>query len=159
MDVGKLPNHLKISVLYLYALDQFLLCFIIQLVPNGPRIIMAKVLFAVLYLSYFKFLQLWSNPWLKYIWMFMLWFVNEIYVMPWMLYMNVFYCLTIPCNIQMFSAYLPSWHHFPYLVAQFEIRWHPTRLVPSKPKMQNGVESWLYYDQNNNDLLFEQLCN
>ena len=31
VDVGKLPNHLKICVLYLYALDQFWLCFIIKI--------------------------------------------------------------------------------------------------------------------------------
>ena len=76
-----------------------------------------------------------------------------------MLYTDVFYCFAIPCNIRMLPVYLPSWHHSPYLLAQFEIRCHPTRLVPSKPKKQNGVESWLYYDQNDSDLLFEQLCN
>ena len=47
VDVGKLPNHLKICVLYLFVLDQFLLCFINQLVFNGLRF-MTKVLFTVL---------------------------------------------------------------------------------------------------------------
>ena len=54
VDVGKLPNHLKICVLYLFALDQFLLCFIIQTVSNGLRFIVAKVLL----LLHFMFLQL-----------------------------------------------------------------------------------------------------
>ena len=48
VDIGRLPNHLKLWVLYLFALNQFLYCFIIQSVLNGPRIIMAKVLFTVL---------------------------------------------------------------------------------------------------------------
>ena len=48
----------KICVLYLFVLNQFLLCFIIQSVSNGLRIIMAKVLFAVLLLSHFMFLHL-----------------------------------------------------------------------------------------------------
>ncbi len=33
VDVGKLPNHLKLCVLYLSTLDQFLLYFIIQQSP------------------------------------------------------------------------------------------------------------------------------
>ena len=43
VDVGKLPNYLKLLVLYLYALNQLLFCFIIQSVSNGLRIIMTKV--------------------------------------------------------------------------------------------------------------------
>ena len=106
---------------------------------------------------------LWSNPWLKYIyiWIFMPWFVNEIYVMR-------------ECYIQMFSIVSP--YHVIYgcfscicrldiilltywLNWRYNDIWHLTRLVPSKPKKQNGVESWLYYDQNDNDMLFEQFCN
>jgi hypothetical protein len=44
MDVGKLPNYLKLCGLYLLVLDQFLLYFIIQTVSNGLRFIVAKVL-------------------------------------------------------------------------------------------------------------------
>jgi hypothetical protein len=44
VDVGKLSNHLKLCVLYLFALDQFLLYFIIQTVSNGLRFMMLQSL-------------------------------------------------------------------------------------------------------------------
>jgi hypothetical protein len=43
VDIRKLPNHLKLSVLYLCALNQLLFCFINQSVSNGLRVIMANV--------------------------------------------------------------------------------------------------------------------
>jgi hypothetical protein len=58
VDVGKLPNHLKLLVLYLCALNQLLFCFIIQSVSNGLRIIMAKV-----YLQFYKCYILSSSNW------------------------------------------------------------------------------------------------
>ena len=58
VDVGKLPNHLKLLVLYLYALNQLLFCFIIQSVSNGLRIIMAKV-----YLRFYNCHILSSSNW------------------------------------------------------------------------------------------------
>jgi hypothetical protein len=42
VDVGKLPNHLKLCGLYLLALDQFLLYFIIQTVSNGLKFMMLQ---------------------------------------------------------------------------------------------------------------------
>ena len=58
MDVGKLQNHLKICVLYLFALDQFLLCFIIQTISNGLRFIMARF-----YLRFYNCYILCSSNW------------------------------------------------------------------------------------------------
>ena len=58
VDVSKLPNHLKLCGLYLFALDQFLLYFIIQTVSNRLRLMMLQSFFAVLLLLQKLFLLL-----------------------------------------------------------------------------------------------------
>ena len=58
VDVGKLPNHLKLCGLYLFALDQLLLYFIIQTVSNGLRFMILQSFFAVLLLLQKLFLHL-----------------------------------------------------------------------------------------------------
>ena len=57
LTVGKLLNHLKLCGLYLLALDQFLLYFIIQTVSNGLRFMMLQSFFAVLLLLQKLFLH------------------------------------------------------------------------------------------------------
>ena len=59
VDVGKLPNHLKLYVLYLFTLYQFLLYFIIQAVSNELRFIMLQYLIRFHYYLKKLFLQFW----------------------------------------------------------------------------------------------------
>ena len=58
MDIEKLLNHLKLCMLYLFTLDQFLLYFIIQAVSNGLKFIMLQYLIRFHYYLKKLFLQL-----------------------------------------------------------------------------------------------------